>query len=305
MDDSRREAHWRQRMMLYCQNHGLTATADRYHLSRKSVWKWRCRWDGTWESLLDQSRRPHTSPRRQSRSEEKLVERYGKKYRNDLLLGFQKARAYGYTRSYGCFKRTVQRLLGKPVRRKKKPRKPKPYQRADYPGQKLQLDVKYVPSYCVADGGKYYQFTAKDECSRWTFREMYDERSTYSAEDFLKKLVKSAPFPIRAIQTDNGTEFTNALLVTKSKHKTLFEKALIDLGIKYQRIRIATPRHNGKVERQHRTDELRFYRHMRMYNLEDGRKQLARYQAVSNDHIMTCLGMKSPNQVLEEYLAVM
>ena len=46
----------------------------------------------------------------------------------------------------------------------------------------------------------------------------------------------------------------------------------------YHRIRIATPRHNGKVERQHRTDELRFYKHMRMYSLADGRKQLAVYQ---------------------------
>jgi len=234
-----------------------------------------------------------------------LVKRYGKQYRDDLLLGFQKAKAYGYTRSYGCFKRTVNRLLGKPGRKKRRPPKPKPYQRADYPGQKLQLDVKYVPAYCVADGGKYYQFTAKDECSRWTYREMYDEHSSYSARDFLEKLVKRAPFPIRAIQTDNGTEFTNALLVTKSKHKTLFEQALLDMGIAYHRIRIATPRHNGKVERQHRTDELRFYRKMRMYSLDDGRRQLARYQALSNDYIMTCLNFKSPNEVLELYLGMM
>lgn len=150
------EAHNRQRMLRYCAEHGLTATALRYHLSRKSVWKWRSRWDGTWESLQDRSRRPHHSPRQQSRTEERLVKRYGKKYRDDLLLGYQKAQAYGYTRSYGCFKKSVQRLLGKPPKRKKKPGKPKPYQRADYPGQKLQLDVKFVPRYCVADGKAYY-----------------------------------------------------------------------------------------------------------------------------------------------------
>ena len=125
----------------------------------------------------------------------------------------------GYVRSYGCFKRTAARLV-KPGRVKSSVRKNKPYQRAEYPGQKLQLDVKFVPSYCVADGKKYYQFTAKDECSRWTYREMYDEHSTYSARCFLENLVKAAPFPIRLIQTDNGTEFTNALLVVKSKHKT-------------------------------------------------------------------------------------
>lgn len=305
MDKLSQDAHARQRMLVHCQTHGVTKASLRYRMSRKNIYKWLSRWDGTWQSLVERSRRPHHSPRGQSQGEESLVKRYGKQYRDDLLLGFQKAKAYGYTRSYGCFKRTVNRLLGKPGRKKRRPPKPKPYQRADYPGQKLQLDVKYVPAYCVADGGKYYQFTAKDECSRWAYREMYDEHSSYSARDFLEKLVKRAPFPIRAIQTDNGTEFTNALLVTKSKHKTLFEQALLDMGIAYHRIRIATPRHNGKVERQHRTDELRFYRKMRMYSLDDGRRQLARYQALSNDYIMTCLNFKSPNEVLELYLGVM
>ena len=44
-----------------------------------------------------------------------------------------------------------------------------------------------------------------------------------------------------------------------------------------------TTRHNGKVERQHRIDESRFYKKMRMYCLEDGRRQLAKYNVRSND----------------------
>jgi transposase InsO family protein len=222
----------------------------------------------------------------------------------DLLLAYQELRErHGYTRSYGSFKRIAARLWGTKARKKPK-RKHKPYQRAEYPGQKLQLDVKYVPTECVVDGQKYYQFTAKDECTRWTYRQMYAEHSTHSAHEFLLELIEKAPFPIREIQTDNGTEFTNALLVVKAKHKTLFEEALLEMGILYHRIRIATPRHNGKVERQHRTDTLRFYARLRMYSLEDGRKQLAVYQRKSNDYIMTCLGMRSPNQVLADYLAV-
>ena len=306
MDTITQNAHARQRMMKYCKKHGVTQTSRRYGLSRKTVYKWNKRWDGTYHSLMDRSRRPHHSPRKQSAEEEKLVKRYGSRYRNDLILGYQMAMEKGgYRRSYGCYKRTVKRLLGKAPPKKKKTTHSKPYQRADYPGQKLQLDVKYVPRYCVTDGRKYYQFTAKDECSRWTYREMYEERSTYSAADFLNRLVSKAPFQIRQIQTDNGTEFTNALLVTKSKHKTLFENGLQEMGIDYRRIRIATPRHNGKVERQHRTDETRFYQKLRMYSLEDGRKQLSLYQSRSNDYIMTCLGMKSPNAVLSLYHGVM
>lgn len=297
-------AYERQRMLKYGETHGATKAAIRYHYSRKTYSKWKKRWNGTPESVKDQSRRPHHSPSAQQEYELDLVRRYAKKYGCDLLLGYQKATQYGYHRSYGCFKRTARKMEGA-IEKPRKKRKNKPYQRAEYPGQKIQLDVKYVPAYCVADGQKYYQFTAKDECSRWTYREMYDEHSTYSAKDFLEKLVCAAPFPIRMIQTDNGSEFTNALLVTKATHKTLFEDALLEMGILYHRIRIATPRHNGKVERQHRTDEMRFYKHMRMYSLTDGRKQLASYQRASNNYIMTCLNMKSPNQVLDCYLNVM
>ncbi len=137
------------------------------------------------------------------------------------------------------------------------------------------------------------------------FREMYDEHSTYSSKEFLIKLIDAFPFPIREIQTDNGSEFTNALLVKKSTHKSLFEQALEDMDIIYHRIRIATPRHNGKVERQHRTDEKRFYNKMRMYSLEDGRKQIVKYNKWSNTIPKICLGFLSPNEVLSKYLGVM
>ena len=299
------EAHHRQRMLSYFSSHGATKTAIRYKTSRKTVYKWVERYDGTLESLEDRSHRPHSHPRQHSEEELALIKRYIKRNgRKDLLLTYQRLRERGYSRHYGSFKRVVSRLFAPTVKKKTK-KSPKPYQRAEYPGQKVQIDVKYVPSRCVANGGKYYQFTAKDECTRWTYRAMYDEHSTYSAKDFLMELVTNPQFPIRMVQTDNGTEFTNALLVVKAKHKTLFEQALEDMDILYHRIRIATPRHNGKVERQHRTDELRFYSKLRMYSLYDGRAQLAKYQAVANDHIMTCLDFRSPNQVLADYLSVM
>lgn len=170
---------------------------------------------------------------------------------------------------------------------------------------KIQIDVKFVPSYCVADGRKYYQYTAVDECTRFCFREMYDEHSTYSSKDFLEKLFKAFPFPIREIQTDNGTEWTTALLVRDKQSKTMFEQVLEKNDIIYHRIRVATPRHNGKVERQHRTDEKRFYKKIRMYSLEDGRMQLVRYNKKSNNIPKVCLNFRTPNEVLQDHLYVM
>ena len=303
MDKIAQDSQYRQRMMAYSEHHGVEETANRYHVCRKTVWKWSKRWDGTAKSLEEKSRRPKSSRRKQKPWEIELVKRMRKKYGEDLLLGYQKAREKGYKRSYGCFKRTAEKEI--PLKKKAPKRKNKPYQRASYPGQKVQIDVKYVPSYCVADGKKYYQYTAKDECTRWTYREMYEEHSTYSSQQFLLSLVEHAPFMIREVQTDNGSEFTKRLMSNDPNDKTLFEQELERMGIIYHRIRPATPRHNGKVERQHRIDEMRFYRHMRMYSLEDGRRQLARYQRQSNNIIMTCLGMRSPNQVLQLYLDAM
>ena len=297
----------RQRMIKYAAKHSVTETAIRYKVSRKTVYKWLSRYDGTTVSLEDRSHAPKNSSRKHTEKELKQIRHRLKLHHwTDLLLAYQElVERDGYTRSYGGFKRVASKLKASKKSGKKVKRKPKPYKRAEYPGQKIQIDVKYVPSYCPVDGNKYYQYTAVDECSRWTFREMYDEHSTYSSKDFLEKLISKAPFPIREIQTDNGSEFTNRLIVVKSKHLTLFEQALIDLGIIYHRIQIATPRHNGKVERQHRTDEARFYKHMKMYSLEDGRKQLAVYQSKSNNYIKTCLGMKTPNQVVKMYQGVM
>lgn len=294
-------------MVKYTRKHSVTETAIRYKVSRKTVYKWLSRYDGTVMSLEDHSHRPKTSPHSHTEKELKQIRHRLKKHHwTDLLLAYQElVEKDGYTRSYGGFKRVAAKLRAAKPKKARIKRKPKPYQRASYPGQKIQIDVKYVPSYCVTDGRKYYQYTAVDECSRWTYREMYDEHSTYSSRDFLEKLIVHAPFAVREVQTDNGAEFTNRLMVVKSKHLTLFEEALKELGIIYHRIQIATPRHNGKVERQHRTDEARFYRYMRMYSLEDGRKQLAVYQRRSNDHIKTCLGMRTPNQIVKMYQDIM
>ena len=54
-----------------------------------------------------------------------------------------------------------------------------------------------------------------------------------------------------------------------------------------------------------RIDGERFYSRLRMFSLEDGRKQLADYQRRSNRIWKPCLGMKSPNQVVEQYLGAM
>ena len=50
--------------------------------------------------------------------------------------------------------------------------------------------------------------TAIDECTRLRFVYGFEEHTPENTIKFLKMLVKAFPFPIKTIQTDNGTEFT-------------------------------------------------------------------------------------------------
>lgn len=297
-------AHFRQRVIKKSYKVGVTEASKYYRVSRNAIYEWRAKYDGkSWKSLLDKSHRPHHHPNEHTPEEKEMILRRYSRYQGDMIMLWDSLRKSGYKRSYTGLVRVVNKWI-KPQIKQKQARKPQPYARAEYPGQKVQIDVKFVPAYCVTNGCKYYQYTAVDECSRWTFREMYDEHSTYSSVDFLKKLIQICPFPIREIQTDNGTEWTRALVSNDGK-PSLFEKALMKFDIKYHRIRVATPRHNGKVERQHRTDENRFYKKMKMYSLEDGRAQLAKYNKKSNNIPKICLGFLTPNEILDKYLGVM
>lgn len=298
------EAKFRQRVIKYSFAHGVTKAGIRFHRSRQAIYEWRKKYDGTWKSLADKSHRPHHHPNEHTPKEKEMILRRCPRYKDDMIMLWDSLRKSGYTRCYASLVRVVHKWI-KPEIKARHKRNPQPYERAVYPGQKIQIDVKFVPSYCVVNGKKYYQYTAVDECTRWTFRAMYEEHSTYSSKDFLMKLIKAFPAPIREIQTDNGSEFTNAYLSKSTDKLSLFEEALKLLDIKYHRIRVATPRHNGKVERQHRTDESRFYKKMRMYDLEDGRKQLERYNIKSNNIPKICLNFLSPNESMAKYLSVM
>lgn len=298
------EARFRQRVLKYSEKNGVTAASIRFRRSRQAIYEWKARYDGSWKSLVERSHKPHHHPREHTAEEKEMILRLYARHKDDMMVLWDSLRSKEYTRSYTGLVRVVKKWV-KPEVKKRSARKPNPYQRAEYPGQKVQVDVKFVPSYCVSNGKKYYQYTAVDECTRWTYREMYEEHSTYSSTEFLFNLVKKAPFPIREIQTDNGTEFTNALVQKNCDHKSLFEERLEKYGIIHHRIRVATPRHNGKVERQHRIDEARFYKKMRMYSLEDGRKQLEIYNKRSNNISKSCLNYRSPNEVVQDYLAVL
>ena len=193
-----------------------------------------------------------------------------------------------------------------PQEKKKKAYMPKPYQQMTYPGERVQVDVKVVPRRCITDPElRLFQYTAIDEFSRLRFLAAYQEQSTYSSADFLKRLVKwytRRGIRVECVQTDNGFEFTNRFSNSKRDIPTLFEKTATELGVRHKLIRPYTPRHNGKVERSHREDQKRFYSVHSFFSLADFEKQLAVHNRRSNNLPMRPLQWLSPFEFLVQFV---
>ena len=302
-------ALYRQALINYAKKNGVTKAAIHYHTYRQYVYRWMKRYDGTLKSLEDRSHQPHSHPNQHRPEEIKLIDDLRRRNPNaGLVVFWVKLKQRGYRRSISGLYRFLRKRNQMAVKLPNPKYVPKPYEQMTYPGQRVQIDVKFVPASCLVgeaaiDGG-YYQFTFLDEYSRFRYLEAFKDHSSYSAAQFIRHCTKSFPFIIECVQTDNGSEFTNRMNSSKTIRPTYFQKALAELGIQHKLIRVFTPRHNGKVERSHRKDNEYFYASHSFYSFEDYQKQLAVWQRKYNDFPMRPLNWRSPKQVLASFGAV-
>ena len=302
------DMRFKQAVIEYSFNHGVTKAAIRYKTSRQNIYRWRKKYDGTVRSLADRSHRPHSHPNQHTETEIKLIKDMRRRNPHaGLVVFWVKLCQRGYSRSISGLYRVLRRIDGKPIKLPNPKKKNKPYEQMQYPGQKAQIDVKFVPTACLvgeAEGKKFYQYTFIDEYSRFRYLEAFEEHSTYTSALFVKHVVEKFPYAIECIQTDNGSEFTNRMNPKNQTKHTLFETTLSQLGIKHKLIRPLTPKHNGKVERSHRKDNEEFYACHTFFSFEDFKKQLAVRQRNYNNFPMRPLNWKSPKHVLFSYLNV-
>ena len=277
---------------LYRQTKSIKHVCRRYHISKASLMRWNKKFDGTKESLLDKSHKPHT-PHPNSHTELEL------KWIKDLLRRnpnitmpelYGKLRTEkGYSR-HACSLFRIMRKMGYFVSKEKhKKYIPKKYDTPQHLGIKWQMDVKYVPKVCYvgSDGQKFYQYTMIDEASRERFIYPYKEQSSYSTIDLVKRAIIYFGYQPRIIQTDNGFK-------TDRVHP--LDILCNSLNIEHKLIRPRTPRHNGKVERSHRNDQQRFYNYLSFYSYDDLINQIKSYLKRSNNIPMQVLGWISPIQ---------
>ncbi|QAT42786.1 DDE-type integrase/transposase/recombinase [Aminipila luticellarii] len=297
---------YRLSLIKYAQRFGVTKAAIRYHHNRQYIYRWLRRYDGSIESLRELSRKPHSHKNQHTANELKLIHDMRRRNPNaGLVVFWVKLRQRGYSRSITG----LYRVLIKQSLIPKKPQNPKyiakKYEQMEYPGQRVQIDVKFVPSSCLvgeASDKKFYQYTAIDEFSRFRYLAAFEEHSSYSASEFLKQVVKAFPFKIECVQTDNGQEFTKRLGTSKNPTLTLFQRTLKEQGIIHKMIRPYTPRHNGKVERSHRKDNEYFYAIAKFYSFNDFKLQLKKHNANYNNFPMRPLGWVSPRETLFNFL---
>ena len=305
MNKITQDMRFKQAVVCYSYKKGVTEAAKHYKTTRQNIYRWRKKYDGSIRSLADGSHRPHSHPNQHTDAEVKLIKDMRRRNPHaGLVVFWVKLRQRGYTRSISGLYKVLRRIDGQPIKLPNPKYIPKPYEQMTHPGQKCQIDVKFVPQSCLvgkATEEKYYQYTFIDEYSRFRILKAYKEHSTYSSMQFLKYVVEKFPYAIECIQTDNGSEFTNTMISTKNPKPSLFEKTLEQLGIRHKRIRAFTPRHNGKVERSHRKDNEEFYACRKFYCFEDFEKQLAARQRQYNNFPMRPLNWKSPKLVLCDF----
>lgn len=123
-------------------------------------------------------------------------------------------------------------------------------------GSLVQIDTKYL--YVL--GRRFYLYVAIDCKSRYAFIWAYGSCNSINAADFLTKVIDYFPFPIKAINTDNGPEYL-----------LNFHKRCEGLEIPHYFNTPHTPTMNSRAERLIQTAEYEFfnYQYDLLPNLKD------------------------------------
>lgn len=149
-------------------------------------------------------------------------------------------------------------------------------------GSLVQVDTKYF--YVL--GRKFYIFSAIDCKSRYAFIYCYRSISSSSGKDFIRKVREYFPFPIQAINTDNGSEYL-----------LNFHNEIVSWGIPHYFTNPHCPKQNGRVERLHQTAEYEYFNYQ--YDLLDDLDEINKHCMLFNEKYNTkrfhrSIGYKRP-----------
>jgi transposase len=193
----------RLKVVVYAKAHGVKPAGRHFGLDRKTVREWRDRHRahglaGLW---------PQYPARRRRRLAPEVVALV-KLARTEHQFGAARTRIW-LQRVHGVSiaTQTIQRLfrdLGLnrlASRRKRRPKQLLLFEK-DQPGDSVQVDVKFVR----VNRQRYFQYTAIDDCTRFRVLRLYRQLNQHSSLAFFREFRAAMPFPIRKVQSDNGSE---------------------------------------------------------------------------------------------------
>lgn len=223
----------------------IRKVAQYYHVKKPSLYRWLKRYDQRGEGALrDLPHRPKSShpasiPKGAAYKIKCLFNKSKSNGMSSVEIWVKANAQTGLSMCYMTVLRQLKRLDGYAPYKTNPKRHCKKYHTPDNPGDKWQMDVKFVPSECKSPklpGDKsYYQYTILDEATRKRFLYYSDEHSMFES--------------VRAL----------------------------DAAVAFFGYGPRTPEHNGKVERSHRIDQEKFYRTLLFHSLKDLREQGARW----------------------------
>jgi transposase InsO family protein len=157
-------------------------------------------------------------------------------------------------------------------------------------GSLVQIDTKYL--YIL--NKRFYLYVAIDCKSRMGLIWAYGSCNSTNAADFLQRVIDFFPFPILAINTDNGPEYL-----------LNFHKRCEELGITHYFSHPYTPKMNSRAERLIQTAEYEFFNHQTdlLPNLKDINSRCELFNdKYNNRRFHQALSYKTPQEYVTNYL---
>jgi len=279
----------------------ISRTARHFFLGRNTFKRWLKRFKQKGAlGLEDRSRRPHHS--RLPATPTEIVIAVIKTRRENPTWSKYKIHAYLKKQEINISGSSIGRILKRnnmikekiSKRRQKSALNPKLRYPRDMvikrPGDLIQMDTKHLRG---IGGIKLYQFTAIDVLTKVKVLEGSSSISSFAAKKFLESCLKEYRYKIKAIQTDNGSEF--------SKH---FDQYLKKLNITHYFIEAKSPKQNSYVERSIRTDVEDFYQQGNMRStVKELNPLLKKWQnKYNNVRPHQALNYLTPNEYYQQFL---
>jgi putative transposase len=230
----------------------FTELCLRYHISRKTGYKWTARYkvEGP-AGLVDRSRRPHSSPGQTPDSLRLAIidarrrhPTWGAKKLLKLLERKEPQKPWP-SRWTVCEILRRQGLVRQQTRRRKVGHPGKPTSIVTAPNELWCVDFK--GQFKTRDGRYCYPLTVTDRYSRYLIGcQGLLSTETRGAKEVFKHLFKKYGLPAR-IRSDNGTPFASTALGRLSELSVWW----IRLGIRRELIQPGKPQQNGEHERMH------------------------------------------------------